>query len=103
VESLHPFACLTLLPNAEMVSITWGNFQELPHVWPQEEWPLPPRPHLKKLKFECSASMNFSQFKTFFTVFPNIADLHLHLHEVTGFDEMVIDFLLITVRLARLI
>jgi hypothetical protein len=97
VESLHPFACFTLLPNAEMVSINWRNFQE--KEWSQEEWPLPPRPHLKKLYFECSASMNFSQFKTIFTIFPNIADLHLDLGEVTGFDEMVIDFFLISVRL----
>jgi hypothetical protein len=95
VESLHPFACLTLLPNAEVVSIAWQNFKE-------EEWPLPPRPHLTSLSFRCSsASINFGQFKTLFTVFSNIEDLQLHLGTVTGFDEMVTDFLLITVRLVK--
>jgi hypothetical protein len=93
VKSIHPFACLILLPNAEVVSIAnFENFKE-------EDWPLPPRPHLTSLSFRCSVPINFSQFKTLFTVFPNIEDLHLHLGGVTGFDEMVTDFLLITVRL----
>jgi hypothetical protein len=85
VESIHPFACLILLPNAEEVSIAWQNFEE-------EEWPLPPRPHLTSLSFRCSVPINFSQFKTLFAVFPNVEDLELDLGGVTGFDEMVTDF-----------
>jgi hypothetical protein len=35
MKSIHPFACLTLLPLAEEIDVWWGNFEVGPHFFIQ--------------------------------------------------------------------
>ena len=82
LESLHPFACLNLLPKAEEVSIVFGEYKK-------EDWPLMSRPLIKSLHLSFDDSIPFRQFKMLFSSFPNVEELSMTIRDVKCFNETV--------------
>ena len=84
MESIHPFACLTLLPMAEEIDVRWVNFEA-------GDWPLNCRPNLKRLRLRSEQGIKFGQLKQLFKAILNVTELKLILHGgVDGFDEEVL-------------